>query len=101
MKLLIILVALLGLAYSFLLKAVELGSAKNPTPANVADVYDEETYEKWRRYNAEHSRLSIIFGIISAVATIALLVFNVYAAFAGLFPAGTFWQLLAVILLEF
>ena len=100
MKLLIILVALLGLAYSFLLKAVELGSAKNPTPANVADVYDEETYEKWRRYNAEHSRLSIIFGIISAVATIALLVFNVYAAFAGLFPAGTFWQLFAVILLE-
>lgn len=100
MKLLIILVALLGIAYSFLLKAVELGSAKNPTPANVADVYDEETYEKWRRYNAEHSRLSIIFGIISAVATIALLVFNVYAAFAGLFPAGTFWQLFAVILLE-
>ncbi len=100
MKLLIILVALLGCIYNLLLKAVELGSSKNPTPANVADVYDAETYEKWRRYNAEHSRLGIIFGVINCAVTLALLIFNLYAAFAGIFLKGTFWQLFAVVLLE-
>ncbi len=100
MKLLIIILALVGCIYSLLLKAVEIGSANNPTPANVADIYDEETYQKWRRYSAEHSKLGVIFGIITSAVTILLLVFNVYSACAALFPEGMFWQLFAVVLLE-
>ncbi len=100
MKMLIILLAVLGCIYGLLLKIVELRSANNPTPANVADIYDEETYQKWKKYCAEHCRLGIISGVITSLVTIALLVFNVYSAFASLFPEGMFWQLFAVILLE-
>ncbi len=100
MKLTIVIIAALGCLYRLLLNIVELRSTKNPTPENVADIYDAETYQKWKKYSAEHSRLSIIFGIIGAVATIFLLAFDVYALFASLFPAGFFSQLLAVVLLE-
>ncbi len=100
MKSAIILIAMLGCIYNLVLSVVKLRSASNPTPQNVADIYDVETYQKWKRYSAEHSRLQIIFTVLFGVLNLAMLGFNVYAAFAALFPAGWIWQLLAVILLE-
>ncbi len=100
MKILIVTLAFIGCLYNLMLKAVELGSTGNPTPENVSDIYDAETYQKWKKYSAEHCRLNIIFGIIGAAVTICLLIFNIYSAFASLFPAGMFWQLFAVVLLE-
>lgn len=100
MKLWIMLVALLGGLYSLILHIVEHRSANNPTPENVSDVYDAETYLKWKKYSAEHCRLSIIFSVITCVVTLAMLFTDVYAAFAALFPASFFWQLFSVVLLE-
>ncbi|MBO5842033.1 MAG: hypothetical protein J6R46_03455, partial [Clostridia bacterium] len=100
MKLAIILLALVGSLYSLVLSIVQLRSAKNPTPANVSDVFDAETYQKWKAYSRERCVLSIVFACISGVITIAMLVSGVYAAFAALFPAGVFMQLLDIILLE-
>ncbi len=100
MKIIIIVIALFGYVYSILLNIVKLRSANNPTPENVADIYDAETYQKWKRYSAEHCRLSIISNIIAGIVTLILLAFNAYAVFAELFPSGMFWQLFAVVLLE-
>jgi len=100
MKIAIILLAIVGSLYALILNIVQHRSANNPTPANVSDVYDAETYLKWKNYSAEHSRLDIISTIVSCIITVALLFTNVYAAFASLFPDGVFFQLLAVILLE-
>ncbi|MGM9642147.1 MAG: M48 family metallopeptidase [Eubacteriales bacterium] len=100
MKLLIIAIAALSSVYKIVLCLVKLRSAKNPTPASVSDVYDPETYEKWRRYSFEHAGLSIIFGVISMAVTIVLLAANVYSRFAMLFPNNLYMQLFAVILLE-
>lgn len=100
MKLAIILIAVLGSLYSLILNIVQYRSANNPTPANVSDVYDSETYLKWKRYSAEHSRLDIVSTVISCIITVALLSSNIYASFSSLFPSGDFFQLLAVILLE-
>ena len=86
--------------YSFVLHIVQNRSANNPTPANVADVYDAETYEKWKRYSAENGRLGLISTLVSWVMMMVLLCTNVYAAVASLFPAGVFMQLLAVLLLH-
>ncbi|MBR4873509.1 MAG: hypothetical protein IKV00_06700, partial [Clostridia bacterium] len=100
MKLWSMLVALMGGLYSLILHIVEHRSANNPTPENVSDVYDAETYLKWKKYSAEHCRLSIVSSVVSCVVTLALLFTNVYAAFASLFPAGFFWQLFSVVLFE-
>ena len=86
--------------YNMALDAVRMRSAKNPVPMNVADIYDEETYHKWRTYHAEKTRFSVITTTVSFVITFLLLLFNVHAAFAGLFNKSDFMQLFAIIVLE-
>ena len=99
-KIIIILLALLGSIYPVLLNLFKRKSAENPIPDNVKDVYDDETYQKWRSYQAEHSKLDLISGVVSLVITVILLITNVYSAFASLFPATLIWQVISVILLE-
>ena len=59
-QLLVLLLFVLGAAYDLVLNIVRYRSAGNPTPENLADVYDAETYGKWKRYSAEKCRLEII-----------------------------------------
>ena len=99
-KWIILLLVTLEHAYRLFLNVVEHRSAGNPTPANVADVYDAETYQRWKSYQAEKSRLSIVSTAVSFVALAALLLTDAYAAFAALLPQGAFWQLLWVLLLH-
>ena len=86
--------------YQLLLSVIGMRSEKNPIPANVADVYDQETYERWRAYHAEKSRFGILTSTASFVIDLVLLVSNAYAAFAGLFPANPVTQVFAVMLLS-
>ena len=71
--------------YQLVLNVVQHRSANHPTPANVADVYDDATYQKWRAYHGEKSRLDILRTGVSWVLTMALLLSNAYAWAAGLF----------------
>ena len=100
MKLIVLLLLALGFVYRLALNIVQYRSASNPIPVNVADVYDAETYGKWRRYSAEHCRLNILSTVLSFLVSFVLLVTNAYAAFAGLFGDHIFLQLLMVVVLE-
>ena len=86
--------------YQLVLNLVQHRSAGNPTPANVADVYDPATYQNWRAYHGEKSRLSILRTVVSWVLTMALLAMNFHAWAASFFPATLFMQMLAVILAQ-
>ena len=97
-KIFVLILFTLQHVYTLVLNIVQRRSANNPTPANVADVYDAETYQRWKAYNAENNRLSILRTIVSWVLTMALLGFEVYAKVASVFPQNTFMQLLAVLL---
>lgn len=99
-KLLFLLLFTLEHVYQFILNLVQARSAGNPIPANVADVYDADTYQRWRAYNGEKSRLSIWRTVVSWALTMALLACNFHAAVAGLFPQTVFMQLLGVILAQ-
>ena len=99
-RLLITVLVLLGGLYQAVLSIVSYRSAKNPTPDNLSDVYDAETYTRWKKYSAEHSRLEILSAVIGCGINLLLLLTNVYAAFASLFPSGAFMQLFSVIILE-
>lgn len=96
-KTILIVCVLIKSIYSILLNIVRYRSANNPTPENLADVYDTETYQKWKSYSAEHNRLDIVSEVISCIATIALLATNVLSAFASIFPKGG--EMFAVIIL--
>ena len=99
MKLIVILIVALAGLYELMLNIIRHRSANNPTPANVADVYDAETYKKWKSYSAEHCRLDIITSAISCIATIVLLATDAFSAFASLFPKNYIMQLFTVVLL--
>ena len=99
-KLIALVILTLIYLWKLLLNTISAGSVKNPIPANVADVYDPETYRKWREYKKEKSRLSVISDTASFVISLLLIIPNIYAAFAGLFPETAFMQMLAVILLS-
>ncbi len=99
-KLLFLILFTLEHLYQLVLNLVQARSANNPTPANVADVYDAETYRRWRAYNGEKSRLTILRTVVSWALTMILLAFDFHAAAAGLFADTVFMQLLGVILAQ-
>ncbi len=100
LKIPVVLLLVLGRAYRLVLSIVQYRSANNPTPENVADVYDAESYETWKKYCAEKSRLSILSTVLYFGLTLALLLTDAYAAFAGLFGESALLQLIAVVLLD-
>jgi STE24 endopeptidase len=99
-KLLFLILFTLQHVYQLILNIVQYRSAANPTPANVADVYDNETYQRWRAYHGEKSRLDMLRTVVSWALTMGLLACNFHAAAASIFPANTFMQLLGVILAQ-
>ena len=86
--------------YQMVLHFIQYRSAGNPTPENVKDVYDEETYQRWRKYSGEKCRLQIFSTLISYAVTSALLLSNAYAAVASLFGQNIYVQLIVVLAFE-
>ena len=100
-KFIIILLVILGNAYAVFLKVQRYRSANNPIPANVADLYDAETYQRWKNYSAEHCKLEIGFSAASFLVKMVLLLTNAHAAFATLFPAShTFAVILLIVIVD-
>ena len=99
-KAFVLIAVLITAIYTTVLNILRFKSASNPTPASVSDVYDSETYAKWKRYSAEHSILNLVSDVIGSIIALILLAANAYASFAELFPSEPFFAILAVILLE-
>ena len=86
--------------YELALHLIRMRSAGNPVPDNVSDVYDPETYRKWKQYHGEKSRLDVFTSTASWIISMVLMGLNLYAAFAGLFPEAQSLQMVAVLLLS-
>lgn len=99
-KMIAVIIMTLTWLYGMVLELLERRSADNPIPDNVADVYDPETYKKWRAYHAEKSRLGFISQTASFVISLILILSNAYPAFAKLFPDADLVQMLSVFLLS-
>ena len=99
-KILVLIVVAVEFLYELILDIIRYRSAENPTPENVADVFDSETYLRWKQYSAENCKLSILANILSTALMFALLLTDAHAAFAKLFPSNVFSQYFSVILLQ-
>ena len=101
-KALTVAVMLVVYLYELFLDIVRYRSARNPIPQNVADVYDTETYLKWKAYHGEKVRWGIFTKAASFVIDLALILFNAYAAFAasGFFAENAYAQGIAVMILS-
>ena len=98
-KIVVIAIVALVWLYELFLLRLSLNSKDNPIPENVRDVYDEETYRTRLRYSAEKNRLGMLKSTAGFVVDLVLLIFNVYAAFAGLFAEKPWPQMFGVLLL--
>ncbi|MBE5769075.1 MAG: M48 family metallopeptidase [Clostridiales bacterium] len=96
----VMIVFTLATAFDLTLTVLRMRSCARPIPENVKDIYDEETYTRWRAYTAEKSRLSVVSSLVQFVVMVVLLLSGAYAAFARLFPADPILQLTAVLLLQ-
>ncbi len=99
-KLIGIIIIIITWLYGIFQEILRRRSEKNPIPENVSDVYDTETYRKWRAYHAEKSRFSFIDQAVSTAVSLVMIIINAYPAFAGLFPKTDFMQMLSVFLLS-
>ena len=93
-------IMILVFLYQLGLRYLEWRSHKNPVPDSVKDVYDGETYQKWRAYHKEKCRLGLGKSVVGFAAEFCLMALCAYAAFAGLFPEGIWAQMFAVLLLS-
>lgn len=99
-KILVLIILTVIYAYEMSIHLIKMRSVNNPVPENVADVYDPETYRKWKQYHGEKTRLGMFTSTVSWIISMLLMALNVYAAFAGLFPKdNTYTQMIAVMLL--
>lgn len=98
-KLIALVLLCLAFAYKLILSYLQYRSGSNPIPENVKDVYNAEEYAKWRAYHAALSRHSLFSSSVVFAVDFILIASNAYAAFASIFPASPYIQLLAVVLL--
>ena len=99
-KLTVIILAAVGGIYGVVLNILQHRSANNPTPQSVSDVFDAETYAKWKHYSAVNSVTDIFFSVLTCICTLVLLGTDAYSAFALLFPSGAIMQFLSVVIVE-
>ena len=99
-KVIAVLILMVVYLYGLFLDVLRYRSAHNPVPKNVADVYDADTYLKWKAYHGEKVRFGILTATVSFAIDLVLILTDAYAAFARLFPDQVWWQLFAVMLLS-
>ncbi len=99
-KLLVIAIVIIEFIYDLVLDIIRYRSTKNPTPANVADIFDSETYLRWRQYSADKCKLGMLASSLTTALMLTLLLTESYAAIVRLFPQNPFSQLFSVILLH-
>lgn len=70
---------LLGLVfgYNLFLQVISYLAQNNPVPDNVKDLYDAETYAKWKAYHRETCGIGIVSLIASFILYLVLLLFDV------------------------
>ena len=92
--------AVLAFLYRLFLGRLRMRSAQNPVPENVSDIYDAETYRKWKAYHHEKIRLQLMETGAELAGDLILYCTGLCAVFAGLFPREPFWQTASMVLLS-
>ena len=81
MKLVIILIYAAVTLFDLFLKLLNYRHRNAPIPANVRDVYDEETYKKRMAYDMENLRLDIASRLVTLAVFVVVMAMNWHSAF--------------------
>ena len=74
----VLVILILSNLFSLFLDILSMKSLNRPVPENVADVYDTDRYNKWKAYEKENIRLTIIKNIVSFIIIFLLLSLKIF-----------------------
>lgn len=97
----IIILSLITLIYiwNMILLIVE-SKTNNPIPKNVSDIYNEEEFNRWKKYHSEHVKLDIIRKSVNFVIDFLLIMFNVYALLSNGIKNVYFQAIITILLIS-
>lgn len=87
-KILFLVLILANFAWSITLKLLSNKQVGKPLPKSVQGIYNDEEYDKWRRYNGKKDKLSIASSIIGLALNIVLFCTNVISLIYNAMPGG-------------
>ena len=96
-KLIFIIIFSCYIIYNLIVDVINLKSLKNPIPEKLSDIYDSETYLKWKKYKLDNAVISIIFGNIELILVLILFIFNIHSKIENLFSNNVYITSLTVI----
>ena len=96
-KLIFIIIFSCYIIYNLIIDVINLRSLKNPIPEKLNDIYDSETYLKWKKYKLDNAIISIIFGNIELILVLILFIFNIHSKIENLFSNNVYITSLTVI----
>ena len=81
---LVIGIVLAEYAWSSFLTLLNIKASRQPVPALLADLYDEERYRKQQDYAMTNRRFSLVSDAVSTLITLAIFAFGGFAVFDGI-----------------
>ena len=87
-KLLFLFLLLTQFAYRMFLNVLSNKQINKPLPKSVQGIYNDEEYNKWRRYNGKKDKLGIVSSIISLAINIILFCSNIISVIYNILPGG-------------
>ena len=89
-KILFLILLLVSFAYRIFLHVLSNKQVGKPLPASVQGIYNDEEYDKWRRYNNKKDKLGITSGIIGLAINIVLYCTSLVSVIYNAMPGGEF-----------
>jgi len=87
-KIIFLILLLSQFFFKLMLQILSSKQVEKPLPASVADIYDTEEYDKWRRYNNKKDMLSLISGAVTLMINILLFCTNSMSWLYYALPGG-------------
>ena len=87
-KIIFFAVLILRFAYKLFLHLISDKQVKKPLPASVADIYDAEEYDRWKRYKNKQEGFAIVSGIATLLINIAVYCTDLISVIYYALPGG-------------
>lgn len=96
-KLIFIIIFSCYIIYNLIIDVINLKSLKNPIPEKLNDIYDSETYLKWKKYKFDNTMVSLIFTNIELFLILFFFIFNIHSKIEKLVDGNVYINSLIVI----
>ena len=85
-KILFLILLLTNFFYHLFLHVLSNKQVGKPLPASVQGIYNDEEYDKWRRYNNKKDKLSIVSSVIGLAINTVLFCTNIISVIYNAMP---------------